>query len=136
MTDTQTTEAGEITGTLDKDYNLLWYTESCLENALRLEKYREDAKRAEDTELADLFGKAQSDSRKGAEIGMRMLADRLTGMAPPASAATTSSEANNGAEPSSGSENEADEGETAAMSGAEDNEPEPHSETEGSGTAS
>ena len=132
MTDTQTTEAGEITGTLDKDYNLLWYTESCLENALRLEKYQEDAKRAEDTELAELFGKAQSDSRKGAEIGMRMLADRLTGMAPPASAAT--SEANNGAEPSSGSDNEADEGEKAAMSDVEDNEPEPHSEAEGGDT--
>lgn len=133
MTDTQTTEAGEITGTLDKDYNLLWYTESCLENALRLERYQEDAKRAEDTELAELFGKAQSDSRKGAEIGMRMLADRLTGMAPPASAAT--SEANNGAEPSSGSDNEADEGEKAAMPDVEDDEPEPHSEAEGGTTA-
>jgi len=135
MTDTQATEAGEITGTLDKDYNLLWYTESCLENALRLEKYQEDAKRAEDTELAELFGKAQSDSRKGAEIGMRMLADRLTGMAPPASAATSSSETGNATEPSSGSEDETGEAEQAVTPDAENNEPDPRSEAEGADAA-
>ena len=32
-----TTEAGEQTGTKDKDYNLIWFTEACLSNALRLE---------------------------------------------------------------------------------------------------
>jgi len=130
MTDTQTTEAGEITGTLDKDYNLLWYTETCLENALRLEKYRDDAERAEDTELAELFGKAQSDSRKGAEIGMRMLADRLTGMAPPASAATTGSD--DATEASSGADGQ--EGQDTEMSAEEepDQESEQAAESEAS----
>jgi len=80
MGDTYTTETGHITGTMDKDYNLIWYTQTCLENALRLETYRHDAERGGDTELAELFGKAQSDSRKGAEIGKRMLADRMTDM--------------------------------------------------------
>jgi len=84
-----TAETGKISGTLDKDYNLLWYTQACLENALRLETYRHDAERAEDTDLALLFEKAQADSRKGAEIGMQMLADRLTGVAPPATAAAS-----------------------------------------------
>lgn len=84
-----TAETGKITGTLDKDYNLLWYTQACLENALRLETYRHDAERAEDTDLAQLFEKAQADSRKGAEIGLRMLADRLTGVAAPATAASS-----------------------------------------------
>lgn len=83
----KTTDAGKITGTMDKDYNLLWYTQTCLDNALRLETYRHDAEDSGDTEMAELFGKAQADSRKGAEYGMRMLADRLTGEAPPASTA-------------------------------------------------
>lgn len=32
-----TVETGHITGTKDKNYNLIWYTEKCLDNALRLE---------------------------------------------------------------------------------------------------
>ena len=88
MHETTETETGKVTGTMDKDYNLLWFTQSCLENALRLETYRHDAERAEDTELAELFEKAQADSRKGAEIGLRMLADRLTGVAAPASSSS------------------------------------------------
>ena len=32
-----TEETGHITGTKDKDFDLIWYGESCLENALRLE---------------------------------------------------------------------------------------------------
>ncbi len=71
------TESGGITGTMDKDYNLLWFTESCLKNALRLETYIEDASRAGDGELADLFRKAQADSRKGAELGKNMLRARI-----------------------------------------------------------
>jgi hypothetical protein len=76
MTDSET---GHATGTADKDYNLIWYTEHCLQNALRLETYVKDAERDGDSELADLFRKAQSDSRKGAEIGKKMLASRLNG---------------------------------------------------------
>jgi hypothetical protein len=71
------TEAGHITGTVDKDYNLIWFTEACLQNALRLETYIADAEREGDTELVELFRKAQSDSRKGAELGKKMLRQRL-----------------------------------------------------------
>jgi hypothetical protein len=71
------TETGQVTGTKDKTYNLLWYTEQCLENALRLETYIQDADRDGDNELADLFRKAQADSKKGAEEGKRMLAQRI-----------------------------------------------------------
>ena len=72
------TETGHITGTTDKDYNLIWYTEKCLKNALRLETYIEDAQRSGDSELAGFFRKAQSDSRKGAELGKQLLRARLT----------------------------------------------------------
>ncbi|MBV8950934.1 MAG: hypothetical protein JOZ99_08670 [Actinobacteria bacterium] len=72
-----TTETGDVTGTRDKDYNLIWYVEACLSNALRLEVYIKDAEREGDKELADLFRKAQSDSRKGAEMGKQMLRARL-----------------------------------------------------------
>ncbi|MET9506332.1 hypothetical protein ABZY42_32250 [Streptomyces sp. NPDC006622] len=72
-------ETGEVTGTRDKDYNLIWYVEACLDNALRLETYIQDAERAKDTEVADLFRKAQADSRKGAEIGKDLLRARLSG---------------------------------------------------------
>lgn len=71
-------ESGRATGTADKDYNLIWYTEHCLNNALRLQTYIQDAERDGDSELADLFRKAQADSRKGAEIGKEMLASRLS----------------------------------------------------------
>ena len=32
-----TSETGQVTGTADKDYNIIWYTEHCLDNTLRLE---------------------------------------------------------------------------------------------------
>ncbi len=71
-------ETGDVTGTKDKNYNLIWYTEQCLNNALRLETYVQDAERDGDDELATLFRKAQSDSRKGGDEGKRMLAQRLS----------------------------------------------------------
>ena len=78
MTDlTRDTETGGITGTQDKDYNILWFTETCLSNALRLEIYINDAERAGDNELAEFFRKAQADSRKGAELGKQLLKSRL-----------------------------------------------------------
>jgi hypothetical protein len=70
-------EAGEITGTKDKDYNVIWFTEQCLSNVLRLETYVEDAEREDDSELADFFRRAQEASRKGAEQGKEMLRKRL-----------------------------------------------------------
>jgi len=71
------TETGHITGTKDKDYDIIWFTETCLKNALRLETYVEDAEREGDSELADFFRRAQTESRKGAELGKKMLAKRL-----------------------------------------------------------
>jgi hypothetical protein len=71
------TETGDITGTKDKDYNIIWFTENCLSNVLRLELYIRDAERAGDSELADFFRRAQGESRKGAEQGKQLLAARL-----------------------------------------------------------
>jgi hypothetical protein len=70
-------ETGSITGTKDKDYNLIWFTEACLSNTLRLETYIQDAQRDNDAELANLFQRAQAESRKGAEQGKALLAARL-----------------------------------------------------------
>ncbi len=71
------TETGNTTGTKDKDYNIIWFTESCLSNVLRMETYIQDAEREGDAELAELFRKAQNESRKGAEKGKQLLAARL-----------------------------------------------------------
>ncbi|GAA0265801.1 hypothetical protein GCM10009527_072500 [Actinomadura nitritigenes] len=79
MTTAYAQETGEITGTKDKDYNLVWFVEQCLNNALRLEIYIADAERAGDRELADLFRRAQAESRKGAEQGKQYLRQRLAG---------------------------------------------------------
>jgi hypothetical protein len=74
-----TSETGEVTGTKDKDYNIIWFTEQCLSNALRLETYIQDAERDGDSELADFFRRAQAESRKGAQQGKEQLAKRLAG---------------------------------------------------------
>jgi hypothetical protein len=71
-------ETGSVTGTKDKDYNLLWFTETCLSNALRLETYIQDAERDGDSELVDLFRRAQADSRKGAQQGKQLLGTRIS----------------------------------------------------------
>ena len=71
------TETGQVTGTKDKDYDIIWFTEACLSNALRLETYIQDAERDGDNELADFFRRAQAESRKGAEQGKEMLRKRL-----------------------------------------------------------
>lgn len=76
----QLTEAGVVTGTTDKDYNLIWFTETCLSNALRLETYIEDARRAGDQEVADLMIRAQANSVRGAEEGKSLLRSRLVGV--------------------------------------------------------
>jgi hypothetical protein len=72
-----TADTGQVTGTKDKDYDIIWFTEACLDNVLRLETYIQDAERQGDSELADFFRRAQSDSRKGAEQGKKLLAQRL-----------------------------------------------------------
>lgn len=68
---TDAVDGGQVTGTKDKNYNLVWFAEQCLSNALRLETYRADA------ELAELFEKAQRESAKGAEQAKSLLAQRL-----------------------------------------------------------
>ena len=71
-------ETGTITGTKDKDYNIIWFTETCLSNVLRLQTYIADAESAGDSELAEFFRRAQSESRKGADQGKQLLASRLS----------------------------------------------------------
>jgi hypothetical protein len=70
-------DAGQITGTKDKDYNIIWFTEQSLQNAARLETYVEDAERDGDQELAEFFRRAQEASRKGGEQGKALLAARV-----------------------------------------------------------
>jgi hypothetical protein len=72
-------ESGQVTGTKDKNYNLIWFTEQCLSNALRLEEYVQDAERDGDSEVADLFRRAQEASRRGGEQGKGLLSKRLSG---------------------------------------------------------
>ena len=72
-------ETGQVTGTKDKDYNIIWYTEQCLSNVLRLEEYAQDAERDGDNDLAEFFRRAQGASRRGAEQGKDLLRKRLAG---------------------------------------------------------
>jgi len=72
-----TEETGHITGTADKDYNIIWFVEQCLNNVLRLDTYAQDAERAGDDRLADFFRRAQGTSQKGAEQGKELLRERL-----------------------------------------------------------
>ena len=74
-----TEEGGQATGTKDKDYNLIWFTEQSLSNALRLQTYIDDAEGDGDSEAADFFRRAQEASRKGGERGKELLAKRLAG---------------------------------------------------------
>jgi hypothetical protein len=74
-----TEETGQVTGTKDKNYNLIWYTEQCLSNALRLQQYIEDAERDGDDEVAGLFRRAQDASRRGGEEGKKLLSSRIGG---------------------------------------------------------
>lgn len=74
-----TSEQGQVTGTKDKNYNLIWFAEQCLSNALRMETYAGDAERDGDNEVAELFKKAQHESIEGAEQAKQLLAARLSG---------------------------------------------------------
>jgi hypothetical protein len=77
-TETASAETGQVTGTKDKDYNIIWFTEQCLSNVLRLDTYIQDAEREDDSELADFFKRAQETSRKGAEQGKDLLRERIS----------------------------------------------------------
>ena len=71
-------ETGQVTGTKDKNYNLIWFTEQCLSNVLRMEEYAGDAERDGDQELADFFRRAQGASQSGADQGKELLKKRLS----------------------------------------------------------
>jgi hypothetical protein len=73
-----TSETGQVTGTKDKDYNIIWFTEQCLSNVLRLEQYAQDAERDGDNDLAQFFRRAQETSKKGAEQGKDLLKQRIS----------------------------------------------------------
>lgn len=60
------------TGTTDPDYNLILVLQQALEDAYRFECFAEDARRAGDDELVDLFDELSTQDRE--------LADRLKGM--------------------------------------------------------
>ncbi|MEA2352440.1 MAG: hypothetical protein QOH38_331 [Thermoleophilaceae bacterium] len=77
--ESSTQETGQVTGTKDKDYNVIWFTEQCLSNTLRLEEYVQDAERDGDSDLADFFRRAQEASKRGAEQGKELLKKRLGG---------------------------------------------------------
>jgi hypothetical protein len=72
-----TQEAGHITGTKDKDYDVIWFVEKCLDNVLKMETFVQDAERDGDSELAEFFRRAQGESRKGAEQGKELLRSRV-----------------------------------------------------------
>ncbi len=72
-------ESGQLTGTKDKDYNIIWFVEQCLSNVLQMEQYAQDAERDGDQELAEFFRRAQETSRKGAEQGKALLRSRMSG---------------------------------------------------------
>jgi hypothetical protein len=79
MAEATAQETGQVTGTRDKDYDVIWFVEQCLSNVLRLETYIQDAERDGDSDLAEFFRRAQGASRKGAEEGKAMLRERLSG---------------------------------------------------------
>src|SRR3954470_10474185 len=57
-------EAGQVTGTPDKDYNIIWVTEQCLSNVLRLEPDLEDPERAGGTGRAARGGGGRHGARR------------------------------------------------------------------------
>ena len=64
-------------GNSRQDYNILWFTEACLSNVLRLDQYIADAVDSNDQELVEFFQRAQHESRKGAEEAKKLLAARV-----------------------------------------------------------
>lgn len=74
---TQVSGGAGGTGTKDKTYDIIWFVEQCLSNALRMDTFITDAERDGDAELADFFRRAQHESRKGAELGKELMRRRL-----------------------------------------------------------
>jgi hypothetical protein len=53
--------------------NIIWFTEACLSNALRLETYIQDAQRERDTELAAFFRRRRQRAARAPEQGKQLL---------------------------------------------------------------
>ena len=64
-------------GVKDKDYDLITVLHLCLEHVFRLEEYANDAEKAGDNEVAELFRNMQEHSRKGGEACKQLLKQRL-----------------------------------------------------------
>ena len=65
------------TGTTDPDYNLILVLQQALEDAYRYQCFAEDARRAGDDELVELFDELSTQDRELAERAKGMLATRL-----------------------------------------------------------
>ena len=66
-------------GTKDKDYNIIWFTEACLSDALRLETYIADAERDGDSELADSSAELRAKVARALSRASECFARRLGG---------------------------------------------------------
>ena len=65
------------TGTTDPDYNLILVLQQALEDAYRFECFADDARRADDDELVDLFDELATQDRELAERLKGILSKRL-----------------------------------------------------------
>ena len=68
----------QITGTADKQYNLVSVLYHALEGASTYDRYMQDAQKAGDRELADFFQEAKEQSRKCADRAKELLSKRLS----------------------------------------------------------
>jgi len=59
------------------DLELIWFTRACLCNVVKLERAIADCEAAGEEQLESLFRRAQAESRRGAEFGKALLAQRL-----------------------------------------------------------
>jgi hypothetical protein len=75
------TDGKDVTGTSDPEYDVIWFTETCMKNALKMQTFIQDAQQAGNEDLVQFFRKAQAESRKGAELGKEMLRSLLSASA-------------------------------------------------------
>ena len=61
----------------DKNYNLVSSVENALKTQWQMAQYAEDAEREGDQELVDYFNEVIEGTKRGAERGKQLLAERL-----------------------------------------------------------
>lgn len=71
------------TGTDDATYDLVLVLQQALEDCVRYQRFAEDARAADDDELADFFDELVSSDHDIAERAKALLATRLVGEAVP-----------------------------------------------------